>query len=112
PPKRIAALAVRRDAARLTLTIAREVQAQQAEERRSVEEDVRADIYVALLWAVPEFPDEATLLSLELANRRAESDQVRLRREAAREKNRLAAERFIAARPEAEALTRPIVTPD
>src|SRR5262249_40407276 len=98
--------------ARLTLTIGREVQSQEAEDRCSIEEEVRTDAYVALLWAVPEFPDEATQLCLELANRRPEADLVRERREAAREENRLATERLNAERPETAALTRRLTTPD
>jgi hypothetical protein len=69
-------------------------------------------VYVALLWAVPEFADEATQLCLELANRRAEADLVRQRREAAREEGRLATERLKVERPETAALTRRLVTPD
>jgi hypothetical protein len=112
PPRRRATLGLRDAAARLTLTLAREVQAREAEGRRSVEQEVRTDIYVALLWAVPEIPGETTHLCLELANRRPEANQVRQRREAAREENRLATERFHASRPEAAALTRRLVTPE
>src|SRR5207249_4645701 len=65
-----------------------------------------------LLWAVLEFPDESTQLCLELANRRAEADQIRVRREAAREASRLATERFTAARPETAALTRELLPPE
>lgn len=112
PPKGRTTVALRRAAAELTLTIAREVQSQEAEGRRSIEQEVRTDVYVALLWAVPEFPSEATQLCLELANRRPEAEQVRQRREAAREENRLATERLNAERPEAAALTRRLVTPE
>jgi hypothetical protein len=112
PPRQKVTVGLRRAAARLTLTIAREVQSQEAEDRRSIEQEVRTDVYVALLWAVPEFADEAAQLCLELANRRPEAAQVRQRREAAREEGRLATERLNAERPETAALTRRLVTPD
>jgi hypothetical protein len=112
PPRQRVTVGLRRAAARLTLTIAREVQSQEAEGRSSIEEEVRTDVYVALLWAVPEFADEAAQLCLELANRRPEADPVRQRREAAREEGRLATERLNAERPETAALTRRMVTPD
>jgi hypothetical protein len=112
PPRQRVTLGLRRAAARLTLTIAREVQSQEAEDRRSIEQEVRTDVYVALLWTVPEFAHEAAQLCLELANRRPEADPVRKRREAAREEKRLATERLNAERPETAALTRRMVTPD
>jgi hypothetical protein len=111
-PRQRITLGLRRVAARLTLTIAWEVQAQLAEDRGSVDQEVRTDVKVALLWAVPEFPEEVTQLCLQLANRRPESDQIRQRRETAREANRRANERLADAHPETAALTRRLVTPE
>ncbi len=111
-PRQRFTVGLRCAAARLTLTIAREVQSQEAEDQRSIDQEVRTDVYVALLWAVPEFAGEAAQLCLELANRWPEADPVRRRREAARERSRLATEQINAERPETAALTRGFVIPD
>jgi hypothetical protein len=108
-PARRSTKPLRRAAARLTLTLAREVQALEAEGRGSVEDDVRTDVYVALLWAAPEHPAEVAELCLELANRRPEAEPIRLRREAAQERAHRAAEQLSDANPQAAELldTRP-----
>jgi hypothetical protein len=111
-PRRGPTSELRRTAARLTLTIAREIQALEAEHSRSVEQEVRTDVYVALLWASPEFSTEVAQICLELANRRPEAESVRLRLEVAQEKNRRATERLLESRPEVADLTRQLITPE
>jgi hypothetical protein len=100
-PVRRATKGLRNTASKLALTIAREIQACEAEGRCSVEKETRTDVYIALLWAVPEYPDEVAKLCLELANRRPEDEPIRLRREAALEANRRALERLPETNPRA-----------
>jgi hypothetical protein len=70
----------------------------------SVDKEIRIDVFIAVLYAAPEYPDEVVQLCLELANRRPEAEAVRLRREKAQEEERKAIEelpapkaRFVAA---------------
>ncbi len=98
PLRRPGANGLRRAGGRLILTIAREVQAQEAERRGEVEKGERTEVYTALLWAAPEYPQEVAQLCLELANRRPEAEAAGLRRETAAERGR----QMIAARSVAD----------
>ncbi|WP_020473423.1 hypothetical protein [Zavarzinella formosa] len=98
---------LRLTAAKLCLIIGREVQTQEAEGKSDIDDEVRTELYVALLWSAVEYPEEFARLCLELTTRRPESESVRLRREAARERNRLETERMIAVNPAASTLLRP-----
>lgn len=70
-------------AADLAIAVAREVQACCEEWERRPGEEVKADAYVALLWASVARPDTVAQVCLELARRRPEHEIVRARRDAA-----------------------------
>jgi hypothetical protein len=82
----------RSHAARLAVTVARELQARQAEGRHAGKGDDRI-AYEAALLSAQEFPDEVSQFVLEMAERRALSPEIERRAESAR---RAAAERAAA----------------
>ena len=73
----------RREAAELSLTIAREMQARQAEGHYWAKEEDRI-AYEAALLAAPECPDEVSALALELARRRPLSSAIQERADKAK----------------------------
>ena len=103
---------LRRVAARMALALAREIQGREAEDRGAVDEDVRTDAYVAVLWAAPEFPDEVARYALEVAQRRSESEEVGRRRRAAEDHHRRTREQLPDTNPHVAALLRARPAPE
>jgi hypothetical protein len=95
----------RREAALLSLELAKEIQCRLAEDRHFGNKD--KIVYEALLWAATEFPDEVAQIALELSGRRDEPEHAIARAIAAHEQERKQREEWLKAHPPEKRKKRP-----
>jgi hypothetical protein len=89
----------REEAARLALSLAREVQGLLAEDTYLLD-NVDRPVYEALFYSALDFPEEAGIIALELCHRRAEPEHAVTRRIAAYEEQKRQREEYEAKHPE------------